>query len=467
MNTEIIEKDILIQREKVAQGQPNLVLVNPCKVGSGIVNFSLFLRDELIKKFDNTTKSTCFFIPASGSGSRMFQFLFEFIENPDANTSGNIEKFLNHLEDFAFYNKIPRELKEKSLYEGNNLEKFIRFLLEEEGLGMSSSPKGLIPFHKNGPFILNAFQEQVLQANKISDSDIHIHFTINEKFEKQIKQAIKSIEELTGSNFKLSFSIQDSATDSVTFDEELNVMKDENNELLTRPSGHGALLPNLNEIDADLIFLKNIDNIQNYNQSKSSENTLKYLGGIALWFREELIKLVNKPSIERLKELNKQFQFLSDSQIETISSDDLKAYLNKPIRVCGMVKNEGQPGGGPFWIEDNGVLSKQIVEKAQINNVSEQFKIMIQSTHFNPVMIAAITKDFDGNKFDLNQFKDDSKYFIVDKTQKGKKINYIELPGLWNGSMANWNTIFVEIPSETFSPVKTVLDLLDKAHLED
>jgi hypothetical protein len=466
MNSEVLDKNILNQRQKIIKGQPSLKLVNPCKLGNGIVNFSLFLRDEIIRNFDNSTTSTCFFIPASGSGSRMFQFLFEFIDNTDATTSGSIEKFLNNLQEFAFFNKLPNEIKNLSLYEGSNLEKFIRFLLDEEGLGLSNSPKGLIPFHKNGPFILNAFQEQVLQANKMIGNDVNVHFTINEKYESQILQTIKSIEDLTGNKFNISFSIQDPTTDSYTFNSEHEIVRDENNQFLTRPSGHGALLPNLNNIDADLIFIKNIDNIQNYNQSKNTENTLKYLGGIAIWFKEEIINLINKPSLDRLKELNKQFQFLSESQINNIDINDLKNFLNKPIRVCGMVKNEGQPGGGPFWIEENGIISKQIVEKAQINNITEQFKIMIQSTHFNPVMIAAITRDLDGNKFNLEQFKDDSKYFIVDKTQKGKKISYIERPGLWNGSMASWNTIFVEIPSETFSPVKTVLDLLDKAHLE-
>ena len=247
----------------------------------------------------------------------------------------------------------------------------------------------------------------------------------------------------------------------------MNILKDNNEKPFKRPSGHGALLPNLNQIDADIIFIKNIDNIQNFNQSKSSKNTLKYIGGIAFWFKEELKKLIENPTLINLKELNNQFQFLSESQIEKIDINILKEELNKPIRVCGMVKNEGQPGGGPFWINENGELTKQIIEKAQINNVPEQYKIMIQSTHFNPVMIAAITKDVDEIKFDLTNFVDESKYFIVDKTQNGKKINYIELPGLWNGSMANWNTIFVEIPSDTFSPVKTVLDLLDKAHLEE
>lgn len=466
MRLEVLDHNLALQKRKVFEDQPVIKLVNPCKVGNGIVNFSLFLRDELIKKFEASTVSSSFFIPASGSGSRMFQFLYEFLDNPNGQSSGNIERFFNHIEEFAFYQKLPAQMKELSLFEDSNLEKFIRFLLDEEGLGLAHIPKGLVPFHKNGPFVLNAFQEQVLQAVRIGNGKVHIHFTINQKFETDIKRSLRNIEELTGNDFEISFSIQDPATDAIAFKEDRSPVLLPNGNFLTRPAGHGALLQNLNKIESELIFIKNIDNLQNFNKSRDSENTLKYLGGIALWFKEEVAKILKKPSLERIRELNKQFQFLSFQSMESSSLDELLELLDRPIRVCGMVRNEGQQGGGPFWVEDNGVVSKQIVEKAQINNLPDQFKIMVQSTHFNPVMIAACTTNHAGEKYDLNKFVDEGKYFIVDKKYKGKKIYFSELPGLWNGSMAYWNTIFVEIPAETFSPVKTVLDLLEKAHLE-
>ncbi|TNE53061.1 MAG: DUF4301 family protein [Bacteroidetes bacterium] len=466
MEVSQLEGKVEEQRKKVFDGKPRVKLVNPCKIGNGIVNFSLFLRDELIKKYEHKQLEPYFFIPASGSGSRMFQFLYEFLDNPNGQSSGQIERFFNHIEDFAFYQKVPQSIKDLSLFEDSNLEKFIRFLLEEEGLGLAHIPKGLIPFHRNGPFILNAFQEQALQAARMGHRDLKIHFTINKKYENEIRQCLKSIEDLIGSQLNISFSIQDPDTDAFAFDQDGNPVMLEDGNYLRRPAGHGALLRNLNEVNAEIAFIKNIDNLQNFNKSRDAENTLKYLGGIVLWFKEEASKIMHNPSLNRLRELNKQFQFIPETVMDNLKEREIRDVLNRPVRVCGMVRNEGQPGGGPFWIDNDGVISKQIVEKAQIANSSDQFKIMVQSTHFNPVMIAASTRDFDGNKYNLDDFVDHSKYFVVHKQYQGKDIHFSELPGLWNGSMAHWNTIFVEIPSETFSPVKTVLDLLDAPHQE-
>ena len=184
-----------------------------------------------------------------------------------------------------------------------------------------------------------------------------------------------------------------------------------------------------------------------------------------LSFKEEAKKVYDNPSIETFKSLNDKYQIVSSSEInENLTTDKIKSILNRPARVCGMVRNEGQPGGGPFWVKDENGISKQIVEKAQITMKGEQYRLMVQSTHFNPVMIVASTKDFNGDKFDLTKYRDDSKYFIVKKKFKGQDIQFMELPGLWNGSMAYWNSLFVEVPSSTFTPVKTVLDLLDRAH---
>lgn len=466
MKVTTLDEQIDRQRKQTFELHPGVKLLNPCKMGNGIVSFSLFLKEELIKKFETKKLSTCFFIPASGSGSRMFQFLYEFLDNPYGQSPGNIERFFNHIEDFAFYQSVPESIKDLSFFENSNLEKFIRFLLDEEGLGLAHVPKGLVPFHKNGPFILNAFQEQVLQANRIKNRGLQIHFTINNKYEKRIKDSMKSIEDLTGKEFNVSYSVQNPETDALAFGQDQNPIVLDGGKLLKRPAGHGALLENLNQIDSEIIFIKNIDNLQNYNKSLDTENTIKYLGGVAIWFKEEVARLIDTPSISRLKELNKQFQFLPNQALDEITEEEIEDLLNRPIRVCGMVRNEGQPGGGPFWVDDRGVISKQIVEKAQIANQPEQLKIMVQSTHFNPVMIAASVYDFEGNKYDLNDFKDPNKYFVAHKKFEGQAIQFCELPGLWNGSMAFWNTIFVEIPSETFSPVKTILDLLEKSHLE-
>ena len=234
---------------------------------------------------------------------------------------------------------------------------------------------------------------------------------------------------------------------------------------IRRPAGHGALLENLNGLDEELIFIKNIDNVQHFNSSNYSLETWSVLGGLLQQFRAALSALSRNPDKAKLVELNDKYQFLSPAEINAVrTNEELIQLINRPVRVCGMVRNEGQPGGGPFWVDDNGVISKQIVEKAQISHHGEQFRLMVKSTHFNPVMIALCPRDLQNEKVDLTAFRDNSKYFIVNKTQKGQEIKYMELPGLWNGGMANWNTLFVEISQKTFSPVKTVLDLLEEGH---
>jgi hypothetical protein len=189
------------------------------------------------------------------------------------------------------------------------------------------------------------------------------------------------------------------------------------------------------------------------------------LGGVLNEFRTESEDIFNNPSLAKLSEFNKKYQLIPESELFQYTSDEeIKIFIDRPVRVCGMVRNQGQPGGGPFWIKEKGRVSKQIVEKAQIAGTSDQLGLLVKSTHFNPVMIAACQYDFHGKKYDLNEFVDFSKYFKVSKTHAGQNIGYIELPGLWNGSMAYWNTVFVEIPTEVFSPVKTILDLLEDAH---
>ena len=276
---------------------------------------------------------------------------------------------------------------------------------------------------------------------------------------------IQNIQGLTGQVYNIEFSEQDKASNAIAFKLDGEVCINEKNEILERPAGHGALLSNLNEIDSDLIFIKNIDNVQHISKSKETSDTWKFLGGILLEFKREASKVFENPSLDGIITLNKKYQIYNEELLNRLSMNELLELLNRPVRVCGMVRNEGQPGGGPFWINDNGIISKQIVEKAQITMRGEQYRLMVQSNFFNPVMIVVSCKDLKNNKLDLENYKDDSKFFVVKKKYKGQDIRFIELPGLWNGSMANWNSLFVEIPSDTFSPVKTVLDLLDSAHL--
>lgn len=462
MNENQIEK----HRELVFGNQNYINLVAPCKIGEGVLNFLKVQQENLISKFDQSAVKSTFFIPASGSGSRMYQFLHEFLTDPSDENLSQMERFLNNIEDFAFYQLLPSEIKRKLKSHDFNLDEFVHYLLSNSGMAFAEISKGMVPFHKSGPFVLNPFQEHILQGKRVNEDRISFHFTIKDADRNAISESIKHAEFMSGNQAEISFSCQNKSTDSFAFDAQKNVVFTDSGEPLTRPAGHGALLENLNAIDSDVIFIKNIDNIQHYSKSDTSTQSWKFLGGIALWLHDEIKTILQHPSLESLFELNKNFQLFHADEITNLSNEEIKQLLNKPLRVCGMVRNEGQPGGGPFWVKDGTKITKQIVEKVQISSTSDQFRLMAQSTHFNPVMIAAITKDFDGNRFDLQEFKDSKSYFIVKKKYQGKDILFSELPGLWNGSMAHWNTVFVEIPSSTFSPVKTVLDLLEDAHKE-
>lgn len=458
------EEKIKEQREKVFNGHSKVKLFAPCRIGEGILQLSEEEWKKAVKSFRKSNASPTYFIPASGSGSRMFAFLFDYLNEPNTSDIGSVERFMNHIQEFAFYQLLPNDLKTKIRENTIEAEELSLFLLGESGLNFANLPKGLIPFHYNEPFVLNPFQEHVLQGTRLSNGRAKFHFTIQPEFEEKIKSSISSLEGLTGKAYDVTYSTQSGESNAFAFTTQGEVAQCDG-KVIRRPAGHGALLENLNAIDSELIFIKNIDNVQHFNASDYSMETWSVLGGLLQKFRSELEQLMDDPDKARLAELNEKYQFLSPMELNAVrNTDDLKKIINRPVRVCGMVRNEGQPGGGPFWIDNDGVVSKQIVEKAQISLHGEQFRLMVKSTHFNPVMIALTPYDLQGNKVDLVRFRDDSKYFIVNKTQKGQEIRYMELPGLWNGGMAYWNTLFVEISQQTFSPVKTILDLLADGH---
>jgi hypothetical protein len=460
----LLESKIQDQKDKVMGAHPEVELVAPCKLGEGILKVNYKEKNYLVNLFDKEIFSSCFFIPASGSGSRMFQFLFDFLEEPNEDNRSKVEKFLNHITEFAFFQQLPIEIRKKLKTQDLDLDEFVSYLLKEHGMGYGDLPKGLIPFHKTDPFILTPFQEQILQGVKMKEENVSFHFTIQSKFEEAIEKGIHQAQGLTGQTYEVTFSEQDKDTNAIAFKENGDPFTFEDGGILDRPAGHGALLENLNQINSDLIFIKNIDNVQHLSKSDEAIENWKMLGGGLIEFKNEVKRWLKNPSFSDFEALNNRYQLYDPTIISELTINEMKNLLNRPTRVCGMVKNEGQPGGGPFWIKDNGVITKQIVEKAQITMRGKQYRLMVQSTYFNPVMIVASTKDIDGNKFDLQDFKDDSKFFVVKKKYRGQDIKFTELPGLWNGSMADWNTIFVEIPSTTFSPVKTVLDLLEDAH---
>ena len=281
-----------------------------------------------------------------------------------------------------------------------------------------------------------------------------------------LKSFVDDIESKSKRSLTVNFSEQDETSDSFVFLENGNLVLDSLNKPITRPAGHGALLANLQTISSDLIFVKNIDNVQHLSRSEKSNEIWQQLGGLSLHIKSEIEKLILNPTKDSLKLFNNRFYLYSESEINSMSSEDLMLkLLNRPLRVCGMVRNEGQIGGGPFFVSKNGLIQKQIIEKSQIDLSGDQASIFFDSTHFNPVMMVLDIKDQNGINYDLANFKDDEQYLAVSKNQAGVKVCFMELPGLWNGSMANWNTLFVEIPNEVFTPVKSVLDLINPAHV--
>jgi len=451
------------QHARITHAQPEVHLNSPCKLGEGIISIPEKEAKSLRELFQHSDKSKAFFIPASGSGSRMFEFLFNFIDNPTEETRGQVERFLNHVEDFAFFHQFPLDIQKQLTERTMDIDAFVAYILNDNGMGLAHLPKGLIAFHKHGPFLLNPFHEHILQGLAVTGNSCSFHFTIRAAFQTLIEKRLEHMEGMTGKHLDIAFSEQNHDTDSFAFTPEGELASCENGDPLRRPAGHGALLENLNNLDAEIIFVKNIDNVQHLNHAEEAIETQQLLGGLLLKMQEEIAVLLENPSLEKIRSLNSRFQLFHPDELSKPLAE-LVQLLKRPVRVCGMVRNEGQPGGGPFWIRENNGISKQIVEKAQISMSGDQYRLMIQSTHFNPVMMVCGGKLSSGEKVDFTNYRDPEKYFIVNKKYRGKSIRFTELPGLWNGSMAHWNSIFVEIPSTTFSPVKTILDLLEAAH---
>ena len=453
------------QRRRIISPKPIVALVAPCKINEGI---SCFLPDEMAEfstLFNSAKTTTCFFIPASGSGSRMFDFLYAYLENPNDKNFKKALFLFNNIASFAFFDELSLEIKEKIKNLDISIKDFIHYILEETGKNYGDLPKALFPFHRFKDKNLNPFQEHILQGKLISE-EISYHFTIQKKFENLLKSFIKEIETKSKSSVLVYFSEQNPNTDSYVFSRNGDLVFDSSNKPLMRPGGHGSLLENLQTLSSDLIFVKNIDNVQHLSRCKDSNELWQQLGGLSLQIKTAISSLIKNASLEALKAFNERFHLYSDSEINAISSpESMLTLLKRPLRICGMVRNEGQNGGGPFFVSKNGIIQKQIIEKAQVDLAGDQAAIFFESTHFNPVMMVLDIKNEQGEIYDLFAFNDDDQFLKVEKNHAGKDVVFIELPGLWNGGMANWNTLFVEIGNEVFSPVKTVLDLINPSHL--
>lgn len=458
------EESIQFQQQALQKGAPILPVVRSCRVGDGILSLSEEEQERLRAVASSFEDAIQFLIPASGSGSRMFAFLEEYLAQPSLELAEKAERFFSRLPEFALFRKLPAPMQSAYQTGALTLAELIHFLLNPSGLNYGQKPKALIPFHIHEPIILNAFQEHLLQNQQITAGSIAYHFTIQDEFKAVFLEDISSLSTLTSSAYDVSFSSQNKDTNAFIFDANLTIVTDENGQPLRRPAGHGTLLQNLAALNAKYILVKNIDNIQHYTQKQASIENWQVLLGLQIEVRSALLRFVENMDIQGCKQWNQRMGLFESERLDSLDINEWVELLNRPLRVCGMVRNNGQPGGGPFYMEYNGMLTKQIVEKVQLTSHPKASQLLLQSAYFNPVLMVLSPCNLKDEPHDLSQFADPSSYLIVEKIHQGKAIGFIEQPGLWNGAMANWNTLFVEVPSEAFSPVKTVLDLLDFAH---
>ncbi len=465
----------------------------------GIVQFSDQKIQKLEKEYETLIKGkkVLKFVPASGAASRMFKHLFEFKDqySPEKEAElfsdkgfNSVFNFFDNIDKFAFHADLSEALISevqplKPLVEKKKFKEVISALLDKDGLNYAALPKGLLKFHKYGDHSRMSIEEHLVEGavySKDEHEDVRIHFTVSpehmEKFKEAIREKIHVFESDYNVSLKVSFSIQKPSTDIIAVDLNNRPYRNNTDELVFRPGGHGALIENLNELEANIIFIKNIDNVvpdklraTTYTFKKVIASHLINLQNQIFEYLEELDHNPDADLLEEITTFAKERLFIDFSN-EFSSRDEkvkfLKEKLNRPIRICGMVKNEGEPGGGPFWVKNQrGKISLQIVESSQMNlNIPEQKEIVNKATHFNPVDLVCGVYDYKGNKFDLTKYVDPNTGFISEKSQNGKTLKAQELPGLWNGAMADWITIFVECPIITFNPVKTVNDLLREQH---
>ena len=480
------------QANRIKKETAYIDLVRSCKIGDGIIKVKDSEKNELINRFDKAIeqKNIIKFVPASGAASRMFKKLESFM-NSGTNSSleelksdkhyGFIYSFFANLSKFAFYNELKKVIKKdgkvlSELLNQNKLKEILEYLLTEKGLNYSNQPKALIQFHKYESEIRTSFEEQILESLhylKDKTGKVNLHFTISPDFESNFKKEEEKLTKKYGGKVELniSYSYQKKSTDTLALDKDNKLFRDDD-ELLFRPGGHGALIENLNEIDSDIIFIKNIDNVQREENLALTVEYKKILGGLLVKYQSQIHNYLNKLENTSSKELINNTKSYIENELgyELANTANLKEtlmdFLNRPIRICGVVVNEGHPGGGPFWVKSKeGRISKQIIEGTQVNqNNDKQKEIFRSSTHFNPVDLVCAVKDYRGEKFDLTKYVDNNAVQVANKSHNGRELRALELPGLWNGAMADWITVFVEVPKETFTPVKEVNDLLQDYH---
>ncbi|MDT0678437.1 DUF4301 family protein [Autumnicola musiva] len=498
----ISEQEVENQISIFKRGNIKVDIIEAATIGKGIFSFSVEEKQDLISFYNSKKENLEItkFVPASGAATRMFKALHNFVAEFDPSKESlrtyldkkenhSLQRFFEKMEKLPFYN-LALDYAHKNTGNFDDLShdeqrlEIVKSILFEDGLNLSNYPKGLVPFHDYKDGFRTAFEEHLIEAARYIavNGMAKLHFTISEEHEDKFKAEFEKIkdraEEKTGVKFDISFSFQDPKTDTIAVDDNNEPFRTAEGKMFFRPGGHGALIENLNNQKADLAFLKNIDNVVTEKNIPEVVEYKKMLAGKLLKLQEQCFDAMKKlesgntseEGIQQISKFVKEELFQSDENFKNLSSEEkiqyLKDKINRPIRVGGMVKNEGEPGGGPFLVRnENGEISLQIIEGAQIDQDNpQQVKTAQEATHFNPVDLVCGLKNYKGQKFDLNNYVDPKTSFIADKTKDGKALKALERPGLWNGAMAKWNTVFVEVPVSTFNPVKTVADLLKKSH---
>ena len=485
------------QVENFKSGFPFMEIIQEATVGKGIIQLNQAHAEEFIRFFEKSREkgiSLMKFVPASGAASRMFKSLFSAktqLENGDGEEKvlqdKDINAFFAGLKNFAFYNEL-KKIADKPIDQLSALE-VLNLFLTESGLNYGNLPKGLLQFHQYKEKSRTSFEEHCVEGAlyaKDIEGKVQMHFTVSpehqQAFEAHLNEIQKFYENHFQVSYKISFSQQKQATDTIAVDMQNTPFRNEDGSLLFRPGGHGALLENLNDLDADIVFIKNIDNVV---PDYLKDETVKYkkaLAGLLLNYQKRIFSYQQVLDERHYSALDSKFFAEATNFLENVLNIKppsnqyytekeelyyyLKAKFDRPIRVCGMVKNEGEPGGGPFWAKNNDhSVSLQVVESSQIDISNEEQKLIVNNaTHFNPVDLVCGIKNYKGEPYDLLKYRDPKTGFISYKSKDGKELKAQELPGLWNGAMADWNTLFVEVPVNTFNPVKTVNDLLRKEH---
>ena len=491
----ISEAQITEQLACFEKGFPFLKLDGAASVERGIVVADENEQKAYLEAWDTYKKGEkkiVKFVPASGAASRMFKNMFEFLgADYDAPQTDFEKKFFNSIHDFAFFNDLNAACESNTgknidaLLAEKNYKAVVANLLEAAGLNYGALPKVLLKFHRYADGVRTPLEEHLVEGALYAagkTGEVNVHFTVStehrELFKKLVDEKAATYAQKYGVKYHISFSEQKPSTDTVAADMENKPFRDENGKLLFRPGGHGALIENLNDLDADVVFIKNIDNVVPDRLKEETVQYKKLIAGVLVTLQKQAFAYLElldggKYSHEQLMEIAGFVQdklFCFNPELAKLDDAGLAQYLkqklNRPMRVCGMVKNVGEPGGGPFLAYNpDGTVSLQILESSQIDMKDPEKKAMFEKgTHFNPVDLVCAVRDYKGNKFSLVNYVDKATGFISFKSKNGKELKALELPGLWNGAMSDWSTVFVEVPLGTFNPVKTVNDLLREQH---